>query len=856
MKYFLSIPLIFFHIFCFSQVIDDFLDGNFNLNPSWQGSTTNFQINPSLQLQSVNTVAGTSFLTTPHQLLDINQKEWRFWIKLAFSPSANNYARVYLTSSNADFSIQPDGYYLQFGETGSLDAIRLFKQQNKVSSLICSGNAGNIATSFAIGVRVVRDAFGEWRLYVDESGGENYLFSSSGIDTTSLVGSYFGVQATYSVTNAAKFYFDRFYIGPKILDITPPSMINATVITTNQVDVLFSEPLDSLSASTFSNYSLSPANAITLARIDASNKSLVHLITQTAFVNGTTYSISGSVIKDLEGNSTTTTSSTFNYFVAEQPEYGDVIITEIMADPSPVIDLPEVEYIEIYNRSTKYFNLTNWKIGDESSFGMLSTKWLAPNQYVILAATSSLVSYPTAVAVSSFPSYNIAGDAVILKSTTGLIIDSLYYSDDWYKEEVKNDGGFSLERKKLKGLCSDKNNWCASISITGGTPNFQNSVFDSLADSTTPKILSINTLSSNSIEIIFDERIDATSLNNCITTTNPSLTFGTISSTSTFPSTIKLDFSTQIQPSTLYSILLTSISDCWQNTANLSSTFALPETATKGELWINELLFNPLTGGSDFVELYNSSNKIIDLNTLSFANFSNGAISSFTPISTHFLVPPKGYAVVTKDTTFLKKNYTSINPNYFIQNDLPAYNNDSSTVLLMTNATILDQVSYSENWHFKLIEDVKGKSLERISCNLSSNDSTNWHTAAETVGFATPGIQNSQVAKGQYIGDFEFGHAVISPDNDGVDDVLEIHYQLSTLDMVGSVTIFDGQGRKVRKLVNNQLLASKGIFIWDGLSDDAIKATIGNYIAVFEVFSIDGKTQFAKKKAFVVAGKL
>jgi hypothetical protein len=38
----------------------------------------------------------------------------------------------------------------------------------------------------------------------------------------------------------------------------------------------------------------------------------------------------------------------------------DLIITEVLADPSPQLGLPPVEYVEIYNRSSQPVNLDGW----------------------------------------------------------------------------------------------------------------------------------------------------------------------------------------------------------------------------------------------------------------------------------------------------------------------------------------------------------------------------------------------------------------------------------------------------------------------------------------------------------------
>jgi len=44
----------------FAQVVDNFSDGDFTNNPSWSGTTADFIVNGSQQLQLNNTVAATS----------------------------------------------------------------------------------------------------------------------------------------------------------------------------------------------------------------------------------------------------------------------------------------------------------------------------------------------------------------------------------------------------------------------------------------------------------------------------------------------------------------------------------------------------------------------------------------------------------------------------------------------------------------------------------------------------------------------------------------------------------------------------------------------------------------------------
>jgi hypothetical protein len=70
-----------------------------------------------------------------------------------------------------------------------------------------------------------------------------------------------------------------------------------------------------------------------------------------------------------------------------------------------------------------------------------------------------------------------------------------------------------------------------------------------------------------------------------------------------------------------------------------------------------------------------------------------------------------------------------------------------------------------------------------------------------------------------------------------------------------NITVFDARGRLTRKLVNNELLGTEGVFTWDGIGDDNQKATIGIYIIFVEIFDLEGGSKKYKKTA-VVGGKL
>src|SRR5690348_12710603 len=92
----------------------------------------------------------------------------------------------------------------------------------------------------------------------------------------------------------------------------------------------------------------------------------------------------------------------------------DVVITEIMADPTPMVGLPNAEYIEIKNISTTPFNLNGWKLSDASSTATITANFiLQPDSIVILCSNSNVVLlsvFGRTIGLTGFPSLDNDGD--------------------------------------------------------------------------------------------------------------------------------------------------------------------------------------------------------------------------------------------------------------------------------------------------------------------------------------------------------------------------------------------------------------------------------------------------------------
>jgi hypothetical protein len=543
-------------------------------------------------------------------------------------------------------------------------------------------------------------------------------------------------------------------------------------------------------------------------------------------------------------------------------DYKDVIITEIFADPTPVIGLPDAEFVELHNRSSKIINLSGWKFTDGSSTAVLPGQLLQPNEYLILTSTTSAALFSTfgsVMSVSNFPTLNNAGDNLILKRSDDLVIDQVSYSDKWYLDDDKKQGGYTLELIDPANPCGEEDNWAASESASGGTPGTQNSVFASKPDLTGPKLISTVPTSGTELILRFNEKLDDQLPALTDFTITPPISVSQILFTDASLKSLQLVLGSNLQTGTTYTIVAKNIFDCNGNSINPdfnSIVFGLPEKADSLDIVVNEILFNPRPTGVDFVEVYNNSSKFINLKNWSVANYENGVVLNAKTITTEdFLVGPNQYIVFTEDKNVVKGEYVStVEKNLFEVPDLPGFNDDAGTVALVgSQNNIVDFFAYTDDYHSVFIDDDEGVSLERISFTAPTNDKANWKSASSTSGFATPGYVNSNVRGEQAPGKITINPEVFEPIT-GQPSFTQIQYNFEQGGFVANVKILDFQGREIKQIVNNATLGTEGFFRWDGDTDDGSKARTGYYVVWVEVFNANGQLDTFRKRV-VIASK-
>jgi hypothetical protein len=304
-----------------------------------------------------------------------------------------------------------------------------------------------------------------------------------------------------------------------------------------------------------------------------------------------------------------------------------------------------------------------------------------------------------------------------------------------------------------------------------------------------------------------------------------------------------------LQKAIIYQVDATSVKDCSGNTIGSKHTVkvGIPERADTADVVINEILFNPKPGQEDFIELYNKSSKLLDLQDLYLAKKDDaGQIDDITACSNSpYLFFPEDFLIFTVNKQSLTSSYILKNLQAVVElASMPSMSDDAGDLLLIDGqGREMDALSYSDDWHHPLIDDAEGIALERISYQSATQDKNNWQSAAKDVGYGTPTYKNSQSNQIENVsGLITVTPEIISPDQDGRDDFAMIGYQFETDGNVMSMLIFDAAGRLVRQLQKNALCGRVGFFKWDGLADQAAPLPPGLYILYTEVFNVNGKT--------------
>ena len=751
-KVVLLLPLIIVPLLVLSQVYDCFDDGDFSSDPTWHGSTSSFIVSEDNMLQLFAVEAGTAYLYTANALVDT--VEWCFRIKLAFSPSQNNYAEVWLACNTLSAGGAANGLFLKFGESGSKDAIELYAIVDSIPIRILRGTESLIASPFVRDVKVTR-CNNQWKLYSKTP--EDTFFSPEAAaiyDDYHLSTRFFGVLCKYTQSNTSKFLFDDFIVRQLTVDTIPPHVEEIYMRSPNSISVRFSEPVrfDEDEYNYFLNNAfIYPEDAVVVDK----NKATVKLLFSSEIPDNMHEILCVANISDYEGN---TMKDTCVNFVMTHIYTGDILINEFMFDVNPAPNgVPPYDYLELFNRTGVKTDITDWLLDVDGELFFSSFKPpVIIDTFLVFSSVPFGDELPGTVLFSSFNLLN--GGRLTLYDSDEKEIDAVNYDSSWINDEEKGKGGWSLERISSERQPDDfpvEYNWHVCVDTSGGTPCRTNSV--------------------DTIMVIIGDSIE------------------------------------------------------------------------KGDIVVNEILANAGDYVEDFVEIINISDKNIDLSFMDFLVYKNGRKTKYRIAEKNKIITPSEIVLLTSDTVGISSQYPFHSMrSCHIMKSFPNLNGEEGIIGLAdkTGAVVVDSLFYSGNMHVSLLREKKDISLERISPYRSSTDATNWHSAAETYNYGSPGVVNSQYMEFDCEQDgrpvMNISPRVCSPDNDGVDDVVSICFSSEISEYVVSVDVYSRQGLAVRSLVVKGVLPPAECVLWDGTDDEGMVVPVGVYIVSLTYYDDKG----------------
>ncbi|MFZ0455073.1 MAG: lamin tail domain-containing protein [Ignavibacteriaceae bacterium] len=455
----------------------------------------------------------------------------------------------------------------------------------------------------------------------------------------------------------------------------------------------------------------------------------------------------------------------------------DIILSEIMFAPQSGNN----EFIELYNTSeTESIDLSSYKIKYQTSnpdiFESTGSGTILPPEsfavifegdydlssgiYKDLVPSSALVLKTGDNSFGSSGMSNSSDRTLLLMNYMDEILETYTYTSD-------NKNGISDEKIILNNDTA-QNNWTNSI-IVNGTPGFKNSVTPLRFDiafgsiSAAPLIplkdddvnISIEiknngteTVENYSIEIFHDLNQDSSGSPSELIYQNSYLNLPPKDSNN-----IKVQITSVNEG--IYNLILNIICNNDENLKNNSEYFHFivhPPANNYNDLVINEIMYAPVNGEPEWIEIYNKSASSINLNSWKFSD-ANATIS---PIKEDKFLEPGSYLIISKDSAII--NFYSI-PCEIIVTNLQSLNNSGDAAVIKDSlGTLIDSIYYFPSWG----GSNGGNSLERISTEGESNDEENWKTSEGRFN-GTPGKINSVSIK-----NYDLSVTVIKPLKDYV----------------------------------------------------------------------------------------
>lgn len=531
---------------------------------------------------------------------------------------------------------------------------------------------------------------------------------------------------------------------------------------------------------------------------------------------------------------------------AAPPSTFGVLITEVMFDPEPAVGEPASDYIELLNHSDSIIDLHGWTIRTNADeYKILEHPLLWPGEYIVITANPASFgdSTVTRIQLRGFSLAN-SGGYIVLQDPDGKKIHAMTYEPAMHSTALKQKGGWSLELANIDEPCRLNQNWQSSKSVTGGTPGKNNSVGMPVASDGLEWVNAW--VSDNHLYIEINRWLDSAGLAPHLQLSiQPALTGVQWFIAGIENQLLVITTPQLLDTQSIYAVEVKGIADCTSTShAELTGRFGLPSALLPGDVIFNEVMCHPATGSAEYIELYNRSAKVIDLQGLYLSKVKeNGTTGELIRLTENpRLLMPGEYVVISRAPDAIDPSLLAAPRASLDLSDCPTLPDEGATLVLADlDGNIIDRLSYSEDWHLPLLAEKAGVALERITESTTTDPSSNWTSAAAPL-YGTPGRRNSQANTGNIsAASIHIEPEVFTPDNDGNNDMLTISYSTRNARTLASIRIADINGRIVKTVANNFITGAAGSWRWNGFDELQRPLPTGIYVVVAEFFDLAGK---------------
>lgn len=645
-----------------------------------------------------------------------------------------------------------------------------------------------------------------------------------------------------------------------VWDITPPALVKVSALDARRLLLVFSEELDPVFAMIPGNYRVE-GQAIQSLSLPSNGTQVVLQIPFDLRV-GQSYKLEIEQIADLRGNFLEPLQMEFTADPPSQLGFKELLINEIMPAPRAGRTLPNVEYVELFNNGNRPISIGGFQLANSRRRTVVPEAILLPGEHLLLAPRNQVgqfTRFGRVLGLANWPTLTNSADRVVLMDAQDRVLDSLVYNSASFGSSAVASGGFSLEIVNPDIVCNLPSNLRPSTAEERGTPGRRNSVFERVPDQTPFTVLRAAALSKREVHVRFSSILQQ-DFSLMEWSFEPDVRLQAVRAGDT-PDAMVLVFAEDLLPGQLYKGKVGRLRDCTGkiiDPAGAEVTFVIPLPAEKGDIGINEVLFNPRTGAPKFVEIYNASSKFIDLKDWKLANKNTaGEIANRrTLFGESLIIPPFSFLVFTTDSEKLKSEYPKGDERNFIQlPTLPSYPISSGNVVLLDPEEDLVEIfSYTDRMHHRLLRETRGVSLERLSHRVSVDDPSNWQSASASSGYATPGLRNSQVMEKTDGSGIQVSPKVFVPEGPAERNFTIISYRMDRPGKSATLRIYGLDGFLVRDIAQNAIWGAEGFYLWDGTDGKGRKVRPGYYIVWAEVFDLDGSVKTHQQT--VVVGTL